>query len=65
MHTIEDEKTIQEYENYIARRGIDRSVVDAYIIASKIMLVDRNDREFGLKVSNRCKEIIEQYVIKI
>lgn len=65
MHTIEDEKTIQEYENYIARRGIDRSVVDAYIIASKIMLVDRNDREFGLKVSNRCKEIIEQYIIKI
>ena len=63
MHTIEDEKTINEYENYIARNGIDRDVIDAYCKASEIMLVGRKDREFGLKVSGRAKELIEQYVL--
>ena len=63
-HTIQDEKTINEYENYIARRGIDRDVINAYCDASEIMLVGRKDREFGLKVSGRAKELIEQYVLK-
>ena len=63
-HTIQDEKTINEYENYIARRGVDRDVINAYCDASEIMLVGRKDREFGLKVSGRAKELIEQYVLK-
>lgn len=63
-HTIQDEKTINEYENYIARHGIDRDVINAYCDASEIMLVGRKDREFGLKVSGRAKELIEQYVLK-
>lgn len=62
-HTIQDEKTINEYENYIARHGIDRDVINAYCDASEIMLVGRKDREFGLKVSGRTKELIEQYVL--
>ena len=63
-HTIQDEKTINEYENYIARHGVDRDVINAYCDASEIMLVGRKDREFGLKVSARAKELIEQYVLK-
>ena len=62
-HTIQDEKTINEYENYIAKHGIDRDVINAYCDASEIMLVGRKDREFGLKVSGRAKELIEQYVL--
>lgn len=62
-HTIQDEKTINEYENYIARHGIDRDVINAYCDASEIMLAGRKDREFGLKVSGRAKELIEQYVL--
>ena len=64
MHTIQDEKTINEYENYIERHGVDRDVINAYCDASEIMLVGRKDREFGLKVSGRAKELIEQYVLK-
>ena len=63
-HTIQDEKTINEYENYIARHGIDRDVINAYCDASEIMLVGRKDPEFGLKVSGRAKELIAQYVLK-
>lgn len=63
MHTLEDEKTIQEYENYIARKGVDRSIIDAYSKASQIILCGRKDRDFGLKTSARAKELIEQYVL--
>lgn len=62
MHTVEDGKTIQGYENYISAHGIDQNVIDAYIQAAEIMLVGKSDREFGLKVSARAKEIIEQYI---
>lgn len=63
MHTLEDEKTIQEYENYISRKGVDRSIIDAYSEASRIILCGRKDRDFGLKTSARAKELIEQYVL--
>ena len=62
MHTIEDEAIIQEYENYIYLKGIDMGVIDAYCQAAEIMLVGRKDREYGLKVSARAKELIETYV---
>jgi hypothetical protein len=62
MHTIEDEKAIQEYENYIARKGIDRAIVDAYVEASNIILCGRKDREYGLSVSSRAKDLLSQYV---
>jgi phage terminase large subunit-like protein len=62
LHTIEDERTIQEYENYILANGIDQNVIEAYIQAAEIMLVGKKDRDFGLKVSARAKEIIEQYI---
>lgn len=64
MHTLEDEKTINEYENYIARNGVDRSVLDAYTEASRIILTGRKDAEYGLKVSHRAKSLIEDYVLK-
>ena len=63
MHTLEDEKAINEYENYIARKGVDRDVIDAYCEAAEITLVGRKDKDYGLKVSNRAKELIERYVI--
>ena len=40
MHTIEDEKNIKEYEKYILRNGIDRSVIDAYCEASKLYFAE-------------------------
>ena len=65
MHTIEDEKNIKEYEKYILRNGIDRSVIDASGEASKIILCGRKDREYGLKVSTRAKELIFEYIKSI
>lgn len=64
MHTLKDEKEISKYENYILEKGINRQVVDAYVEASNIILCGRKDREYGLKVSARAKEITEQYIYK-
>ena len=63
MHTIEDEKAIREYENYIARKGVDRAIIDAYSEASQIILCGRKDRDFGLKTSMRAKQLINKYVL--
>lgn len=63
-HTSEDEKTIQEYENYIARRGIDRELLYAYTEATKIILCGRKDAEFGLPIAKKVKGYIEKYVLK-
>ena len=62
MHTLEDEKIIQGYEDYIKNHGIDREVIDAYVESAEIMFSGRKDREYGLKVSKRAKELIEEYV---
>ena len=63
MHSVVDEQTIQKYEEYIANKGIDRAVIDAYCQAAEIMLNGRKDREFGLKVSGRAIELIEKYIL--
>lgn len=63
MHNLEDEKAIQEYEKYIANRGIDYDVINAYVESSQIILNGRKDKEYGLKVSARAKQLIEKYVL--
>ncbi len=63
-HTIEDEKAIRDYENYIARKGIDQELVNAYVEAAQIILSGRKDKEYGLKVSSRAKQLIESYVMQ-
>lgn len=63
-HTLEDEKAIRDYENYISRKGIDQEVVNAYVEAAQIILSGRKDKEYGLKVSARAKQLIENYVMK-
>lgn len=63
-HTLEDEKAIRDYENYISRKGIDQEVVNAYVEAAQIILSGRKDKEYGLKVSARAKQLIENYVMQ-
>lgn len=54
--------TIQDYENYILRNGIDEQVVEAYVLASATALNEEKDIKYGLKVSARAKEVIESLV---
>ena len=55
---------VNGYENYIQKKGIDENVMDAYIEASEVAIKTEKDIQYGLQLTERCKEIIEQFCIK-
>lgn len=55
------QKTIQAYENYIAENGIDEAAVNAYCEAVQVAFAEK-DIPYALKVSDRAKELIEDFV---
>lgn len=56
------QKKVSEYENYIARKGIDESVIDAMSMAAEVAILQEKDVKYGLTVSKRAKELIESFV---
>ena len=54
--------TINGYENYILTNGIDENVIEAYIMAAETAINSEKDVEYGLTVTKRAKEVIEEYV---
>lgn len=56
--------TINGYENYIEKNGIDESVMDAYIEASEVAIKTEKDIPYGLQLTKRCKEIIERFCVE-
>ena len=56
---------IADYENYIQNKGIDEEIIDAYVQACTVAIKTENDRKYGLEISARAKELIEQLVAKL
>lgn len=56
--------TINGYENYIKRNGINESAMDAYIEASEVAIKTEKDIQYGLQLTKRCKEIIERFCVE-
>ena len=54
--------TINGYENYIERNGIDEAVIEAYIQALAVAFRSEHDIEYGLQLSAKVKSYIAQYV---
>lgn len=63
MASIELQKAVQGYENYINVHGIDEELVNAYTMAVETALNVEKDKDFGLKISKRAKEVIETFVL--
>ena len=63
MASIELQKAVQGYENYINIHGIDEDVINAYVMATETALNVEKDKDFGLKISKRAKEVIETFVL--
>ena len=59
--TIIREFAKQEYENFIQDHGIDESVIDAYVEACKVAINGEKDIEYGLRLTERSKGIIERF----
>lgn len=55
-------KTINGYEDYIRRRGIDEQVIDAYALAVQTAILEEKDIKYGTKISSRAKNIINQLI---
>lgn len=56
-------QTIQGYENYIEKNGIDEQVIDAYVQATQVAIRTEKDVAYGLNVSKRAKYITEKYIL--
>lgn len=63
MASFELISAVQDYEKYIETNGINEQVIDAYCEAVKTAVTNEKDIEYGLKISKRCKEIIETYCL--
>ena len=55
---------VNGFENYISRSGIDEVVVDEYVKATHVALIEEKDIEYGLKVSARAKEVLNRFVVR-
>lgn len=56
------ERAVNDYENFISAHGISEDLINAYVQATKVALQTEKDREYGLKVSNRAKQIVNQFI---
>ena len=54
-------ETVQSYEKYIEKNGIDESVIDAYIEASGVAINAEKDIQYGLQLTKRSKDIAEYF----
>lgn len=57
-------RTIEGYEKYINANGITEEVIEAYVLAVGTAIEKEKDVKYGLKLSARAKELIEQFVLK-
>lgn len=52
---------VNEYENYIQRKGVDEQVINAYADACNVAINSEKDVEYGLQLTERAKGIIERF----
>jgi len=62
--SLELQNAIKNYENYIQAHGIDEQVINAYVDASAVAIKTEKDIPYGLQITKRAKEIIEQFCVK-
>ena len=65
MASLELQRAVKGYEDYIERKGIDEELINAYILAANTAILEEKEIEYGLKISARAKELIEYYVLKL
>lgn len=53
--------TINGYENYIEKNGVDEQVINAYVDACSVAINGEKDIGYGLQLTKRAKELIEGF----
>ena len=62
MASIELLKTVQSYEDYISKHEVDDKVINAYVQATKSAILGEKDKEYGLSLAGRTKNIIKSFI---
>lgn len=57
--------TVNGYENYISQNGVSEEVVEAYFAVVKTAIEFEKDMEYGLVLSGRAKQLIEELVKRL
>ena len=55
--------TVNGYENYIQNNGKDEQVINAYVDACSVAINGEKDIEYGLQLTKRAKELIEDFCV--
>lgn len=55
--------TVNGYENYIQNNGKDEQVINAYVDACSVAINGEKDMEYGLQLTKRAKELIEDFCV--
>lgn len=63
MASFELIRVVEDYERYIKKNGIDDQVIDAYCKAAKTAILSENDILYGLRISARCKDLMEKFCL--
>ena len=58
-------KAFESYEKYLESNPIDEKVLEAYTIVACDVLDNKHDKENGLMIAKRAKEIIEQFIYNV
>ena len=56
--------TVDSYENYIERNGIDEQVIDALLKACNVAVRTEKDVDYGLTITERTKDLINEFTQK-
>lgn len=59
--SVELQRTVQGYENYIQRKGIDEEVIYAMLEASTVAIKTEKDIPYGLVLTDKTKRLIDSY----
>jgi len=59
--SVELQRTVQGYENYIQRKGIDEEVIYAMLEASTVAIKTEKDIQYGLVLTDKTKSLIDSY----
>ena len=75
MASLALQKTVQEYDKYLMKDGRDKrairkraseeQVMNAYTAACKVALETEKDLEFGMKLSRRTKNMLNDYAVSL
>lgn len=62
--SVELQRAVNDYEKFISEHGISEDVINAYVQAVQVAFLSEKDVEYGLKLSERAKSIINQFSIE-